>query len=291
MALKIVLEFVQQTDGWTEVYVQGGSAPATYLVVAANGEIAPNCPAFLLLASRLNLLHPINKVVRLRVSVIGTPRTTKVISVSTAQGTGLWPGTVRRVPGSPAEVHTKVLLRATVGTLRVANIWLGGVPEQLVSAPQTFMSSGAWTTNFSILKNVIFGGNYGINGRNSAITVPVAQPITAFTPGGNANTTATLSPVPTGAPVAGYYYVTIRGIHYPRKWNGLHKATAGVAPGTIVIGPTRKSQVAVPTWDVGSGGTVQLYTPVFSPFDGLSVDYLSNRRVGRPFGLLRGRTP
>jgi hypothetical protein len=292
MPLKIVIAFKESDEGWSEVYYTAGTDPSAYISANNAGIISPTCDAALLIVARAQLLNLVSGITHIRVSAVGAPRQTAALFVNPPLGSGAFP-VIGGGQGStePAEIFSKLLIRMNAGTVRTKTLWLGGIPEQIIGPAQFFTPTNRWNTVFTVFRNLILQTPYVVLGRQLAVTIPAAVPITAFTTSANGQS-ATVTPTVAPAGPPAQWYVIVRGIKNPRGWNGVHRAQVNPADGTMMIlGPTRKPVVTLPAWAAGSGGTVQALAYPTNNITGVHQEYITHRKVGRPFDEPRGRRP
>lgn len=294
MPLKIVWEFSQGKIGWSETYYAQFTDPGQYITLDASGNLQA-CPANSFFLLRQALLNTSCTIDRVRASVVNTPRQVLVADLPEATsigqfGAGTAPGRKLEIA---AENYSKLLLRFNSGFSRVRSLWLGGLPDIIIKPPNQYAPNSAWNTALLNLSRILINGSYGVVSRPTPTTNPAAVPITSFTTAPNANGASILPIVQPGAPLPASWYVVIRGVKYPKGWNGVHRATIqGTAPNQqLVIGPTRKPYVTLPAWDAFAQGSVQLMpqTAIFSTWTSYTTDRIEQRKVGRPFGQPAGR--
>jgi hypothetical protein len=294
MALKIVWDFQIGDIGWSETYYTNGIDPTTYITLSNNGQLQA-CPALTFFTLRKELLVTSASILRVRASIPGSPRFCMIAEMPANANQGQWASTY--APLSPIRVadrtYTKLLVRWSSGFTRVRSQWIGGIPSIVVATPNTYNPSALWNTALGNWASALITGGYGLIGRPTPTTNPPAVPITAFTTSPTANAVTMLPIVQPGPPNPPSWYVVIRGVKYPKGWNGVHRAqiqTVGGVP-TLILGPTRKAYLSAPPWDPFAQGTVQLVptTPLFFAFNSFTADRIEQRKVGRPFGQPLGR--
>jgi hypothetical protein len=287
MPLKINVTFAEAGPGWSETYYSSLGNPSDYIKYVGSGDLDPTCPAGRFRTIRKGCLTATAAVQHIRASLVGSPQITLSHYSSAIAGAGTYTPETGRNPHS-AEVFAKLLIRMQCGQTKRRSLWLGGLPEEVVTGPQTYTPNNTWNSALGTFTDHLATTTYGIVGRLPALGPPVAQAISSFVTMPS-SLGVTIQPVPTNAPNGAYGYVVIRGLKYPRGWNGVHRAYFNLLGTSFQIGPTRETQHTVPVWDIGSGGTVQLLTYNLTPFTSGFPEYITHRKVGRPFGESRGR--
>jgi len=289
MPLRVVYDFLEAGEGWSEVYWTNDTAPSDYIAIDTDGTVSSTTKAGIFIAVRTAILNTFTQILRVRVSQVGMPRVVIPAPVQPAQGTGTFIyGSSGKPPGG-AQTYAKLLMFMSSGATRRRSMWLGGIPEIIIEDPQTYKPTSRW--NSALLNyQMELRKNYGIVGRPAPTGGTPAVPILTFVVDPQVAVTATATPsvaAPVGTPTS--WLVILRGIKAPRGWNGVHRAQAGTTSGTIVIGPTRKSQVSEPAYAPNTGATIQAFAPTFAQFDSVVPVRVSKRKTGRPFGLPAGR--
>lgn len=291
MALKCVFTFVEGRGGWSETYYATGTDPSSYLVINNVGVIDPTCPAFVMMLARTRILNTACYVQHCRVSVVGIPFTTLGAFFDGTIRNGAFPSVGQAANAEPTEVFSKLLIRLLSGNTRRKSLWLGGIPEEIIAPGTGFNPTGVWNRNFRPYRDLLLSGIYQLVGRQTAATGPVAVPITAWAPTATGQG-AVVSPIVAPAGPPPFWYVIVRSLKYPHGWNGVHRAAPNPANNTsMIIGPARRPGVTLPAWDVGGGGTVQALVPPTNPVTNVIQDYITHRKVGRPFDDSVGRRP
>lgn len=288
MPLKIVFEFSQQGEGWSEVYYNSTNDPSAYLVLDDASHVVVGCPVWFLEQVRLALLTSQGFLTWIRVSLVGKPGSVRAVGIPPQDGVGLYSSAFGK-PAKPAEIFAKLLMRGEAGLTQRKSFWIGGIPEDVIQPGQTYQPNAQFDAALGLFRTLLTSGTYGIVGRQSSTTPPVATAITAFSISSN-GLSAQITPLvqPPGNPLT--WYVILRSVKYPKTWGGIHRASVTVGvPSTMTLGPFRTPKVSLPAWDFTSGGTVQALAPPFTGFDRIRADRIALRKVGRPFALPRGR--
>jgi hypothetical protein len=300
MPLRIVVDFNVGgvggnggPGGWSEVWWNSAGSLDGYVQLDASGAPVPGTPLANLLAVRLPMLSAVYAANHIRVTDTNPANGERSIDLPQNLGTGTYGnvtilGQTVTVAGGSAEIFAKLLLRMDSGPTRRRNIWIGGIPEEIVKAPTTYNPTPKWNGKLAAFSSLMTTGGYGIQGRPLR---SAAVPITAFTTDNVTGRFAQVTPIPPLADLTGAaFYVVIRGIKQPAGWNGVHRAFFDGGGHTyIYIGPTRRTMRTVPVFAVGSGGTVQTMIPVFANTDRVRPIRIDKRGIGRPFGESRGR--
>jgi hypothetical protein len=285
MTVKATFFFEGGDEGWSETYFHSSATPALFFG-AGDGTVTPASPAGLLLGIRLGLVHPYYSCKHVRASQLGSPRTVLVYDLPAAYSFGTFPAPAAG-PGA-AEVYSSLLVNLGDGGAHRKRLYMGGLPDRIISGPQNYAPTGTWITRFNALRALIVGGSYQLISRPP---VAGASNVTSFVVSAS-GLGAQVTPVPAGAPAVGVPFVALlRGMRYPRGWGGAHPAVVQVIGGvnTVVIGPLRKTHVSSPVWDVFSGGTIENYVTVANTIVSVVDQKIVSRRRGRPFGVPRGR--
>jgi hypothetical protein len=287
VTIKINVTYAENGPGWSETYYSSLGNPTDYIQFSSPGILDPICPAGVFLASRLKCLSQQTYLQHIRASLVGSPQVTMSVYIPSPSGRGKYIANAAPF-GESAEVFAKLLLRMQCGQTKRRSLWLGGIPEEIVSSPSTYAPTANWNTQLSQFLSLLTTSTYGIVGRLTAAGPPVAQVLQSFTISA-LSIGATIAPAPTNAPGGAYCYCVLRGIRYPRGWNGVHRGYVNLLQTSIQIGPFREVKVSLPPWDAFAGGTIQLLTFPLTPFTSGFAEYITHRKVGRPFGESRGR--
>jgi hypothetical protein len=278
--LKAVWFFSGPEGGWTETNYWNGNDPVSFVLPTTLGFPA-NAPALNYLLTRITLLHANYYLAGLRASVLGDKRNSFETDIPAGIGRGLWKY------GGAAEVWTSLLVKFshTGPPTRSYRMYLGGIPEQIVSPAELFNPTDQWNKPFGAWSSAIKDGGMQLALRPTNAQAAIA-PMTAFNVSGD-GLTVTISPVPAGFPAPGPAPVIVRGLKIPHGWNGVH--TGNVVGGNLIIGPVKRPGVSVPAWTAANAGTIQWFNQ-----QSLGIDLVLGMRLvkhprGRFFEQLRGR--
>lgn len=283
--LKIVLDFVSPASrptGWSEVYYNQATTIADF-IGPVGSRWQPGSKANAIVEQRRACLSRLCYMGRIRVTDLDpTHKGSLSYEIPPNQRQGLF---LDKGIADMAEVWTCLLVKLFSASRRPRNLYLGGIPELIVSQPNSYSADAAFTgvlTNFFALLTT----SYTWPARK-----PVGLPdvgITDFTPGVSART-AVMKPLKRPVANPASWYVLIRGMTNPRGWNGIHRAVVGSDPTTMLIGPTRKSMVTEPAYVLDPKATVSIYEPDDNKIDECRAIKLVSRKRGRPFNVPRGR--
>lgn len=287
MACKVQLFFVLGTDGWSETYYNSSTDPQALLAhLQTDARFASNPPD--IISARLGMLIESAYLAGIRVSLDSGSRQTFSVEYAANSITGTY-------PGSAAELWSSLLVRFQTTGLAIhrKNLFLGGIPETIIKPDHGFDSSNSkfngYFTQFQIaIKNL----GWQVKSRPGTVG-PTTLPITAFVPSSDGRS-ATIAPVVPTATVGVPFFLLIRGMKYPRGWNGTHTAlvyqiTAVPLVLGMKVGPDKKAGVSLPPWDQNSAGTLTPFVPIYTNISLISAIKIVERKRGRPFDQLRGR--
>ncbi len=284
MTVKCVISFKQGATGWTETYYHSAAGIPQFIGPLAN-RWADGTPVGTLMSERRACLSRQCSIEHVRVTDLVTFETLPYTPVIPAVGM-LYARLANQTSPGDAEVWSSLMVNLYSGTKRPRRLYLGGIPENIVTQPQFYRPDSLWQGVFANFAAVLTGGNYGWLSRPK--TVPNETTLIAFTvnPDGR---TALVTPrlQPNGNPTQ--WYVLIRGLSAPRGWNGVHRAIQTDAPNVMLIGPARRAGVSLPVFTANPKQTVSLFAPPFTAIDAVAAVKIVNKKRGRPFGLLRGR--
>jgi hypothetical protein len=292
--LKIVYSLTDGEDGWSEVFYTNQTDPAQYVILNPNGSFNNAAPALVHILYRAACLAPAFQLTHVRASLVGSPQVTLSAGITAGIGGGTYfePGKPGNPPTPGADPVLKLLVRMQCGNTRRRTLWLGGLPNTIISPTKTYAPTATWNRALgSFMSAVVLaaGTPYGIVSRPLATTPPAAAPILTFTTTTD-GLAGILTPLtqPAGNPNA--WYVIIRGVKYPHGWNGVHKASVYTPNAAeMQVGPGRRAYVTAPAWTASAGGTVQIWAPAFTAFSNFTPERITSRKIGRPFGAPRGR--
>jgi hypothetical protein len=290
MTVKIVAIFESPLGGWSEVYYNSAVNPDAWMTPGTNPLVSSD-PFGVWTRARLGLLSSQCFLSYVRVSLTPGFRLDRTYEFFPAQGRGSYKrlsvgGGIIVASRSSVETYTSLLLKCEAGFNASKRLYLGGIPEDVVVPPQIYSPTPEFTSAYVNFQAVIQNGSYQIASRPPAVA---AQPIASFVVSASGRS-ATITPGIGVFAGNGYLPVVIRGVKYPRGWNGVHQAfkpSASVAQ--FVIGPTRKPQVSLPPWDINAGGSFQIFYPLLQTIDRVTTERLVERKRGRFFGEPVGR--
>jgi hypothetical protein len=266
-SLKVTL-FFQGPDkpGWSEsFYYNGGIAEPAYKD-AVNALIVGRCA---ILTSNCS-------IVRARLSSTFY-REPLIINPNFGAGT---PGT----ESSPTASETVALLLLIQGSPNGINRpFLQGIPARVVDY-DTYTPDSIFNSNMTTFLNVLFNGQWNVVGTaNSA--APTHWPITPMSP------TPTFPRgynflAGTGSPVLNLgETIRVSGTSVP-GYSGLKRVTKVIAANSYQVGGA-----APPVADTGVAPYFTIMNGYDNPIQTIQPDGITTRKLGRPFGLRRGRRP
>jgi hypothetical protein len=292
MPCQVTWDFEEAGQGWAETYQISSDDPGSYIQLGPTGALLATCPAGLFLAARRNLLNNASSILHVRASKIRSAGVTLSAGIDALAGAGRYGTFAPAGEGGSTETFAKLLIRIQCTTVRRRTLWLGGIPEGIITAPQTYTPTDFWNTTLATFKGTLVGGGttYGIAGRPARSSNPQAKQILTLVTdaGGYYATLGVLSTADYDAVNGGY--AIIRGVRYPRGWNGIHLYQV-IDATHLQIGPLRLPGHTVPTFRVGDRGTVQPNILAFSQYSNLIAERVTRRKIGLPFGVTRGRGP
>jgi hypothetical protein len=340
--LQVTLQFAVADTGWSEVHYFNATdasalisnagvplSPLSDLIAARRGLLpyryllvgATNPPplgglsgtgGFQALTAANILFNP--RLVRARVSVVdpGNFRRVRVYTLPVGNSFGTYPGQLRSVNEGAfeAETWTRLELACQLANDNNGHIYLGGVPEDCVQAPDGYAPTGAFTTALnSYIAVLVANFLTRIRPYSGVIAAGVVnaappQPVLTFqvAPTGTfANTTALLAAPQTVPPTAVGGFIQTQVIlraRHPSQWNGQHRALATVGnlaavppvPWGYVLGPSRGPLGDWAGQIPGSPlGTLQIASPQWPTYLAITPERLDHRPVGPPFARPHGR--
>lgn len=292
MALRIVWSYEEAGEGWSELYGTDQSDPSAYITLTPSGNLDPACPAFKFLLARVGCLNGASYVTHVRASLVGSPGIVLGVNIRSSDGHGTYVTNARRPTASSTEVFAKLELRILCGTTRRRTLWLGGIPESIISPPQFYSPTADWLEVLSAFRDELVIGttSYGIIGRPRKTTVPAAVTISAFAVDASGYTATLTVPSTASFLASNSGLCIVRTVRRPRGWNGIHGVSVLDAT-HLEIGPLRLPGHTVPPFVLGDSGSVQVYAPSYLKYTAINTGRITKRKVGAPFGRPVGRGP
>lgn len=298
MPLKIVVEFQDAAQGGTETYYSSQSDPVAFTNAILNVGGAGGVP-YQWLQARRSFLHNAVRIIGVRAGLDTGARYALTANLTPAQGQGLWSIGQGVSYGGVLEDWTSLLcnLYSTTAGVQKKAIYFYGVPNTQISPPQTFAPSAVYLQTLQAFFSLLTNSIWQTKSRPPGAVSPIS-PIGNFTVSASGRNAAII-PVNPIFTVGANGLVIVRGLKYPRGWNGIHQGliVAGIAgaPTFCVIGPTRYPQVSIPAWDQNAKGTVQQATALgvsdfqYSTITLCEAVRMVERKRGRPLGVFHGR--
>jgi hypothetical protein len=291
--LKVTMFLVQSDAGWSESFY---TSQYNDVLSCLNGVLAPGN----LVPTRVALLPaPVvgagvrTSVARVRVNDVANPRSfIRSEAPFGFPGEGTFAGN-----GSVAETFSALILglryvlATTPPVSRYRQFLMRGLPEVVVNAPQTFNRNPAWVALLADFVNCLVGNPVG-TGFQVRSRGPRGNPsrILTFAPQ-LSGTLAIVTPTPAlGPPPVGWTgSYLIRGLKQPPGWAGIMPGTAPAPDGTIIVySPRNRVRATGPTTALGQA-TIDYLVWQYPNLVGALPERIVERKVGRPFNLLRGR--
>lgn len=286
MAIKVTLFFKERGQGWSENYYSNAGSVQD-VIGTPTGQLGFATIAGRLIALRVALLNSQASIIYVRASTLVNPRVSLGSYTDELSSTGTFQEIAAPTLAPPAEIDTCLVVRLVAVDFKQGRLFLGGLPETIITPPQTYSPTAAWNAAFA---------NFAAELENNQWLLVGRPPITGAIPLSSFDTAASAyaAVAGTGVTVLGANLqgeVILRGIKGPRGWNGIHLGRQAAANSlTTDIGPTRRAMVTLPPWTfLTGGGTIQAWAPTDHTINRVVPEYIGDHKRGRFFGQARGR--
>lgn len=288
MATKITVFFGQDTYGWTETYYLRSTGVSDALN-SIDPKTAPVGSLGELLLIRLNCLSISARMIRVRASDTQASQTEDALDLENLPFDGRYTA-VAKAAEEPISLLVRMSGVSTNAKVVHRNLYMAGLPEDIITGGVRYTPSAAWIGAIEAFKAVLKSSNWTWPTRpDRKDAIPIGQFLISLD-----GRTVSVSPPLLGNVVPASGRVIIRGMSFPRGWNGTHTAHNIIDPVNpavvdMYIGPGKHARPSLPAWIPFYGGTIQLVSEILVNINRVNDERLVSHKRGRPFGEPVGR--